>query len=197
MEMPVITEQIPTPEVVKQWEHLQEVAERLPAFMPGVEIGMLIGSNCLLALEPLEVVPSKGGGPYAMRLHHGWTLTSPLQVKNPLYSANISSHRITVQEVESVKEIASPQAIQMFELDFNDQNISPNECGYSQEDKTFTSRAKERIEYHDGHYVIPLPFTVSDVMMPNKDQAAKRAIWQRKKMLCDENYWNDCCEHCL
>ena len=66
MDIPVTTEQIPTPDVLKQWEHLQEVAEKMPKFMPSVEIGMLIGSNCPLALEPLEVVPSKGEGPYAM-----------------------------------------------------------------------------------------------------------------------------------
>ena len=82
MEIPVPTEQIPTPEVVKRWDHLQEVAEKMPAFMSNVEIGMLIGSNCPLALEPLEVVPSKGEVPYAMRLRHDWTLSGPLQVKN-------------------------------------------------------------------------------------------------------------------
>ena len=130
MEIPVTTEQIPTPEVVKRWDHLQEVAEKMPAFMSNVEIGMLIDSNCPLALEPLEVVPSKGEGPYAMRLRHGWTLSGPLQVKNRSYPGTISSHRITVQEMESVKEIVSHQAIQqMFQLDLNDQKIGANERG--------------------------------------------------------------------
>ena len=95
--------------------------------------------------------------------------------------------------MESVKEIVSPQAIQqMFQLDFNDQKIGANERGYSQEDKRFISIVREGIQYHNGHYVIPLPFRESNVVMPNnKDQAAKRAIWQRKKMLRDENYRND------
>ena len=69
MEIPVNKEQIPTPEMVKQWVHLREVAEKMPKFVPSTEIGMLIGSNCPAALEPLEVVPSEGQGPYAMRLH--------------------------------------------------------------------------------------------------------------------------------
>ena len=55
----------------------------------------------------------------------------------------------------------------------------------------FLTKANESIGYHDGHYVLPLPFRESNVMMPNKDQAAKRAIWQRKKMLRDENYRKD------
>ena len=73
-----------------------------------------------------------------------------------------------------------------------DRSICPDERGYSQEDKRFISKVKESLEYCDGHYVIPLPFRESNVMMPNnKDQAAKRAIWQRKKMLRHENYRND------
>ena len=79
-EIPVNKEQIPTPEMVKQWAHLREVAVKMPKFVPSTEIGMLIGSNCPAALEPLEVVPSEGQGPYAMRLHHGWTIGGPLQV---------------------------------------------------------------------------------------------------------------------
>ena len=61
MEIPVITEQIPTREVVKQLEHLREVAEKMPKFMPSVKIGMLIGRDCPLAIEPLDyLVKVKG-----------------------------------------------------------------------------------------------------------------------------------------
>lgn len=102
MEIPVIEQQIPTPEVVKQWEHLRGVAERMPEFIPNLEIGLLIGSNCPAAMEPLEVVPSGDKGPYAMRLRHVWTLTGPLQVKDSLSPSNVTCHIITVREVESV-----------------------------------------------------------------------------------------------
>ena len=77
MEIPVNEEQTPMPEMVKQRAHLREVAEKMPKFVPSTEIGMLIGSNCPAALEPLEVVPSEGQGPYAMRLHHSWTISGP------------------------------------------------------------------------------------------------------------------------
>lgn len=87
-----------------------------------------------------------------------------------------------------VKEMVSPQAIQqMFELDFDDHKSS-----YSQEDKKFMTGIEQSIQHHDGHYVIPLPFRESQMTMPNnRDQALKRATWQRKKMLRDENYRND------
>ena len=95
--------------------------------------------------------------------------------------------------MESVKEVFSPQAIQqMFELDFNDRKCSPDERGYSQEDKKFISKVEKNIQRRDGHYVIPLPFRSFDINMPNnRNQALKRAIWQKKKMLHDENYRND------
>ena len=193
MEIPVTEQQIPTPEVVKQWEHLRGVAERMPEFIPNLEVGLLIGSNCPAAMEPLEVVPSGDKGPYAMRLRHGWTLTGPLPVKDSPIPDNVTCHRITVREVESIKEVVSPQAIQqMFELDFNDHKYGPDEYGYSQEDKKFIREVKQGIRHQDGYYVIPLPFREPQLTMPNnRDQALKRANWQRKKMLHDENYRND------
>lgn len=144
-------------------------------------------------MEPLEVVPSGDKGPYAMRLRHGWTLSGPLYVENISSPGNVTCHTITVREVESFKEVISPQAIQqMFELDFNDHKSSPDEYGYSQEDKKFIDRITENVHHHNGHYVIPLPFRNSQVTMPNnRVQALKRAAWQRKKMLRDESYRND------
>ncbi len=41
---------------------------------------MLLGANCSVALEPLEVAPTKGYSLYVMRLHHGWTIYGPLQL---------------------------------------------------------------------------------------------------------------------
>lgn len=80
----------------------------------------------------------------------------------------------------------------MFELDFNDHKYGPDEYSYSQEDKKFIREVKQGIQHQDGHYVIPLPFREPQMTMPNnRDQALKRANWQRKKMLRDENYRND------
>ena len=168
-EIPVTERQIPTPEAVKRWEHLHSVAEKIPEFIPNLEIGLLIGSNCPTAMEPLEVVPSGDKGPYAMRLRHGWTLSGPLYVENISSPGNVTCHTITVREVESFKEVISPQAIQqMFELDFNDHKSSPDEYGYSQEDKKFIDRITENVHHHNGHYVIPLPFRNSQVTMPQQ-----------------------------
>lgn len=156
MEIRVTEQQIPTPELAERWEHLRGIAKRIHKFIPNLETGLLIGSNCPAALEPLEVIPIGDEGPYAMRLRHGWTLTGPLHVKD------------TLNPSKSVKETVSPQAIQqMFELDFNDHKSGPDECSYSQEDKRFMTVIEEGIQRHNGHYVIPLPFTKSQLTMPN------------------------------
>ena len=70
-EIPADHRQIPTPSIIRQWAHLSEVAKKIPEFEPHLEIGLLIGSNCPSALEPLEVVPCQGDGPFALRLPHG------------------------------------------------------------------------------------------------------------------------------
>ena len=40
----------------------------------------------------------------------------------------------------------------------------------------------------DGHYQVPLPFRYDAIMPKNKEQAIKRANWQKKKMLRDSKY---------
>ena len=98
-EIPAGHHQIPTPELLSHWEHRSEVAQKIPAHRPDLEIGLLIGSNCPVALEPLEVIPSHGYGPFAFRLHHGWTVSGPLQVETDQSCSTITVNRITVREV--------------------------------------------------------------------------------------------------
>ena len=44
----------------------------------------------------------------------------------------------------------------------------------------------------DGHYQVPLPFRCDDVTIPNnKEQAIKRANWQKKKTLRDSQHRSD------
>ena len=80
-EIPADHRQIPTLSLINQWSHLSEVAKKVPEFEPHLEIGLLIGSNCPSALEPLEVVPCRGDGPFALRLRHGWTVSGPLHIR--------------------------------------------------------------------------------------------------------------------
>ena len=78
-EIPLSQRQIPTDEIVSQFDNLRDISKEIPELIPDLEVGILIGSNCPLALEPLEVRPSGGKGPFAMRwlswLDREWTVT--------------------------------------------------------------------------------------------------------------------------
>ena len=73
-EIPVTEDDISTQEDVDLWPHLGGV------YLPTVsaEIGLLIASDLLEALDPLEVKNSKHGGPYALRTRIGWVVNGPL-----------------------------------------------------------------------------------------------------------------------
>ena len=112
-------QQIPTPEIVSCIEQLKEIASEIPAYDPELEIGLLIGSNCPNALVPLSV-PNEGDDPFALRLKHGWTVRGPLHLRTKPLTNKVTANRITVREVESVKEIITPKSLlNLFELDFN------------------------------------------------------------------------------
>lgn len=44
--------QIPKPEVAQKWDHLERIAENIIPYQPGIEISLLIGSNCPQAIRP-------------------------------------------------------------------------------------------------------------------------------------------------
>ncbi|XP_050414070.1 uncharacterized protein LOC126828362 [Patella vulgata] len=192
-EIPVTLSQVPTPEIVSKWEHLQDIAKKIPQLIQGCDIGLLIGSNCPVALGPLEVKPSEGNGPFAMRLPHGWTVCGPVAVEESLSTNEVSVNRITVREVERFKEIFSPQTVlEMFERDFNEDPINQNseEYGLSQDDRKFIEIVNDGISNVNGHYQIPLPFRKEHILFPdNRLQAVKRCEWQKKKMSSDSQYY--------
>ena len=194
-EIPADHEQIPSPRLVNRIEHLKEIASEIPPLDPELEIGLLVGSNCPNALLPLRVVPNKGNGPIAVRLKHGWTVSGPLHLTTEPLTNTVTANRITVRQVENIKEIITPKSLMnMFELDFSEHahNNLPEALGYSQEDKEFLITVENGIRLTSGHYEIPLPFRHSDVNLPNnREQAVKRALWQKKKMLQNEKYRND------
>ena len=76
--LPIDQDAIPTPERVRKWSHLQEIADEIPDLDCDVPIGLLIGVNCPAALRPLEVIKEENGGPFAQRTAFGWCIVGPL-----------------------------------------------------------------------------------------------------------------------
>jgi hypothetical protein len=119
--IPVEHKQIPTPEIVSNWIHLENVSKEIPKYRPDLEIGLLIGNNCIPAHELLKVISSNRQGPFAVLLSHGWTVGGPL-CQEPLASniQKVSINRVVVREIQKVKEIVSPKLLlDALAIDFN------------------------------------------------------------------------------
>lgn len=92
--------------------------------------------------------------PFAVQLNHGWMVTGPLQVITKLSANKVTANRITVREVENVKEIITPKALlNLFELDFNERVSSnlPEDLGYFQEDRKLMALVSNGIQHTQGH----------------------------------------------
>ena len=61
--------------------------------------GLLIGANCMKALEPMKIIPSKEDGPYAYKTLLGWCIVGP--IINTETERSISCHQVAVKDVTS------------------------------------------------------------------------------------------------
>jgi hypothetical protein len=183
--IPVDVGQVPRPELLARWAHLRKVAEAMPHFRPDLEIGLLVGCNAPLALEPLEVVScDNANAPVAMRTRFGWTVIGPMETT--VDGSFVRCHRVAIQEAESFKEVV----VKALERDFDEKPRDRESAALSIEDKKFLAIMDEGMMIDDeNHYVLPLPFRESPSGLPsNYEQAKSRALSQRVKMLKNAEY---------
>ena len=106
--LPAASDEIATADNIQKWEYLDKIIPKMKNF-DGQDVQLLIGANCLKALEPLEVITSEGDGPYAFRSRLGWCVVGPLSERrdeNRFYcnrisvkdcsTGKISAHQFTV-----------------------------------------------------------------------------------------------------
>ena len=97
--LPVDPEEIPTPENLQRWKHLQTIASETVQ-NPSIHVDVLIGANCLPALEPTELIGSEAGDPYAYKTKLGWCIVGPIgQGKSG--KETMTCNRIAVKEINS------------------------------------------------------------------------------------------------
>ena len=96
-----------------------------------MSIDALIGANCTRALEPIDFIPSKNGGPYALETVLGWCVVGPIG-RSCKRDDIVSCNRIAVQDAgtkqlsrhhfEIQKEVKdtgiSDKMQRMYQLDF-------------------------------------------------------------------------------
>ena len=93
-DLPVDKEKIATPEKITEWEYLKPITKEIQKVQNDVCIGLLTGACCMKALEPMQVITSKSGGPYAYRTRLGWCIAAPIM--NGDNKDSISCHWVAV-----------------------------------------------------------------------------------------------------
>ena len=64
-----------------------------------ISVGLLIGANCTKALEPIDDIPSKNNGPYAIKTRLGWCIVGP--VNGTQIRQGIHCHQIAVKQADA------------------------------------------------------------------------------------------------
>ena len=200
--LPVDEEEVPTPRKVEQWKYLDKIHQFLPSDKVKIEIGVLIGGNCPKALEPVEMIPSQGNGPYALRTILGWCVTGPIRTSNGGSTpskqachlvAVDSSVRFTVQN-ELKDRTIEEMMLAMFSQDFSENQPQENQdvVMMSQEDFEFMKLMDKENQFIDGHHCLPLPLRSESFKFPNnRKQAVQRAESLKRKLNRNHQMYND------
>ena len=195
-ELPMGDEDILKKDDVRKWEYLRSIQDAIPE-AKDIPFGLLIGSNCPKALEPMQVIASEGDGPYAKRTRLGWcvvgagrddegmsTKCNAIKVCKKLGSVineaptPNSNHQVVYQT--NLKDNAISDALQsMWKTDFIERQGERK--GMSKEDKKFLEIMKNNVKFTDGHYQLPLPLKTHSVQIVEKEEGRMSEV--RSRML--------------
>ena len=209
-ELPVDKEENATPDKIKQWDYLKVIASDITQ-TDGIKVGLLIGANCMKTFEPLKVISSEDGGPYAYQTRLGWCIVGPvfnMVGKKPIgcnrvaeidaTSSNISSHHFVMEE--AMKEVSLEEMFQrMYKNDFIEGNtikvssrVMKDAEEVSSEDRRFLQIVEEKTAKAGELYVVPLPFRNESLDMPNnRKQAMKRLMHLKDRFKRSQSYFAD------
>ena len=146
-----------------------------------MNIGLLIGNNCVHALKPRSIIPGKSNDPYAIRTTLGWGTVGATSHGDPAddIGQKAECHRIATREIageeesskrfiplKTCKEIMTPSTIKrMFEQDFSDTQETTSDM--SQEYFKFMKITSGGVhKASNGHYELPLPLRDKKVHLP-------------------------------
>ncbi|XP_043191513.1 uncharacterized protein LOC122364821 [Amphibalanus amphitrite] len=167
--IPVTEDDIPTVDDVRRWPYLLEsgVTVSDEASLP---VGLLIGGNAAVVMEPLRFVKGEDGGPYATLTRFGWILGG---LKN--VSSRCRVNRIKVNEND-------PMAEEWFE------NRAEVRRGLSVDDVKWCTLMEHGCVKKEK-YEIVLPFRDQEPRLENNRSVAERRLeLLRKKFERDKEY---------
>ncbi|PFX27723.1 hypothetical protein AWC38_SpisGene7574 [Stylophora pistillata] len=89
--------EIITPEMARQFPHLQEIAEEIPAYDHKAKVEILIGRDAPELLKIRESRNGPKGAPWAQRLDLGWTVSGQMCLNRVGGPIHISARRTAVE----------------------------------------------------------------------------------------------------
>ena len=207
VDLPVDSSKIATPEKIKKWNYLQEVSEINQG--DDVKVEPLIGVNCPRALEPVQAIASRDGGPYAMKTVLGWCIVGPIAQINSR-NGSLTCNRIAVREAGSnniadhyfaeEEQIKSNEEIpamlkKIYEAEFTGQQVRYSSIiaeplgEMSHDDQQFLKQMNQETIKVDVHYVVPLPLKSKDDNLPNnRVLTLKRLNCFHRRFLKDNHF---------
>ncbi|XP_066929860.1 uncharacterized protein [Clytia hemisphaerica] len=199
--IPVDSSEIPTADSIKEWPYLKSIENELPN-TTSLKVGILIGANCLKAIEPLKVIPSQDDGPFAFKTKLGWCVVGPISSSRS--SDTISCCRVMVNdhgrsnhlvvEETQVKDSGIESMLKnLFDIESVPKTkLSTEYESFSQDDLHFLEIVENRSEFIDGHYHVPLPFRNENISFPdNRPLALKRLSLLKKKFESSSKFHSD------
>ena len=201
----VSPDEIPTPSRIHQWSYLSRIAEMLCEYDPTIPIGLMIGGNCPLGNEPMEVIPSADDGPYGKRTRLGWCVIGPIAGRSEaqFIKSNYTCvrGRIPVKDVvtdkisrhtfvgeDSSHDIYTNILNQMYLQDFNEPHGEKE--GLSTEDRKFLQIMEQNATKINGHYQLPLPLRNPKPNLPkNRRQVGSRLPSLKRRMLANNDFY--------
>ena len=99
--------QIPRPETARAWPHLNVLSDKLMEYNPHVDIGLLIGLDCIAAIKAQEQIASDNDEhPYARKTNLGWGIIGGTSPHRGAMDDSLVVYRTVTQEVEINEEKA-------------------------------------------------------------------------------------------
>ena len=190
--------EIPTPEMVRRFPHLEEIASEIPPLDEGADIHLLIRRDAPELLKVHEFINGPKGGPWAQKLSLGWTVIRQMCLDAAGGPAHMLACRTNLRAANSGepwKKIAEPKRYELVpcpnhfkikesiaepqrstESDVFRTTREDNEVGLSCEDQKYSEIMETGVHKNElGNWEMPLPFRHELVKMPNnRSQAVSR-----------------------
>ena len=96
--------EVATAQKVSKWKHLSHIADQVKQDNQNLHFELPIAAYCLKAEaeDPIEVIPCRNDGPYAMKTVYVWCIAGPITCSNQV-NEKITCNRISVKEAGTSK----------------------------------------------------------------------------------------------